>query len=213
MAPKTTPPPASPAAFTRVLVWDTPTRVCYGLLALCFAGAYGTAGLDGWEPMHATLGYTAVGLALFRIVWGFVGTRYARFSESLQSPAAVAKYVAQMPYGWGKRYLGHSPVSAIVAIVFLVLVLVLGATGSMVLGATPSASMAQWHGGVAAVALGLVGLHLAGVVFSSWRAGENLFLTMFHGTQLGHPSEAIDTPRRSVAVFIVAAVSGFWLFQ
>ena len=205
--------PTPPPAFARVLVWDAPTRVCNGLLAVCFAGAYGTAGLEGWESAHATLGYTAGGLALFRIVWGFVGTRYARFSESIQSPAAVARYVAQIPYGWGKRYLGHSPVCAIIAMVFLVLVLVLGATGWMALGASPSASMAQWHGGIAAVALGLVGLHLAGAVLSSWRAGENLFSTILHGTQLGHPSEAIHTPRRSVAVLIVAAVSGFWLYQ
>lgn len=209
MEPNPTPSPA----FARVLIWDEPTRVCHWLLAVCFAGAYWTADLDDWESVHATLGYTASGLALFRIVWGFVGTRYARFSESLQSPAAVARYVVQMPHGWGKRYMGHSPVSSIFVVVILSLALVLGATGWMARDAFSSASIVQLHDGVAYMALGLIGLHMAGVVLSNWRAGESLLLPMLNGTKLGNPSEAIHKTWRSVAVLIIAAVSGFWLYQ
>lgn len=207
------PSPKNPPAFTRVLIWDAPTRVCHWLLAVCFAGAYWTADQDGWASVHATLGYTASGLVVFRIVWGFVGPRYARFSESLQSPSAVARYLVQMQYGWGKRYVGHSPVSAISVVVLLLLVFVLGATGWMAIGASWSTSVAQFHEGVAYMTLGLAGLHIAGLAFSSWRSGENLFLSMVNGTKWGAPSEAIGTTGRGVALLIIAAVSGFWVSQ
>lgn len=207
------PPATTPLYFAKVLVWDAPTRVCHWLLAICFAGAYWTAGQDDWDAVHATLGYTVCGLAVFRIVWGVIGTRYVRFYGSVQSPAAVARYMVQMQHGWGKRYIGYSPLGAIFVLVFLLVALVLGATGWMALSAPSSASMARFHESTAYITLVFVGLHIAGIAFSSWRSGENLLLAMVTGTKLGAPSEAIAKTWRSVALLMMAAVAVFWVLQ
>jgi len=67
---------ASPAA---ILVWDVPVRVFHWLLVVCFAGAYLTSENEEWRLVHVTLGYTMAGLIVFRLVWGFIGSRYARW--------------------------------------------------------------------------------------------------------------------------------------
>ena len=64
-----------------VLVWDAPVRVFHWLMVLSFAGAYLTAESERWRLLHVTLGYTLAGLIVFRLLWGLVGTRHARFSD------------------------------------------------------------------------------------------------------------------------------------
>ena len=73
--------PERGAAIRKVLVWDAPVRVFHWLMVLSFAGAYLTAENERWRLVHVTLGYTMAGLVAFRIVWGLVGTRHARFSS------------------------------------------------------------------------------------------------------------------------------------
>ena len=72
---------ASRAEPRAVLVWDAPLRVFHWLLALCFAGAWLTADSESWRLLHVTLGYTMAGLVAFRVLWGFVGPRHARFAD------------------------------------------------------------------------------------------------------------------------------------
>jgi cytochrome b len=80
-----------------VLIWDAPVRVFHWLMALCFAGAYATAEGESWRLVHVTLGYTLAGLVAFRIVWGFIGTRHARFSSFVKGPQAVTRYCVPFP--------------------------------------------------------------------------------------------------------------------
>lgn len=77
----------------RPLVWDWPTRLFHWLLTLCFAGSWVTAeaGFD-WTEVHFLLGYTTLGLVVFRVVWGLVGPTHARFSGFLKSPRIVLQY-------------------------------------------------------------------------------------------------------------------------
>ena len=71
----------------RVLVWDAPVRVFHWLMVLSFAGAYLTAESERWRLLHVTLGYTMAGLVVFRMLWGLVGTRHARFASFVRGPA------------------------------------------------------------------------------------------------------------------------------
>ena len=74
--------PHAPQAGTRrVLVWDAPVRLFHWLTVLSFAGAYLTAESERWRLLHVTLGYTLAGLVVFRLLWGLVGTRHARFAS------------------------------------------------------------------------------------------------------------------------------------
>lgn len=201
-------------SFGRVLVWDAPTRVFHWLMAACFVGAYLTANQDGWQEAHATLGLTMVGLVIFRILWGFAGTRYARFDVFLDGPEATVKYLLQLPHGWGKRYLGHSPIDGLLVLLTLLLTLAASASGWVTRSNSASGSVAATlHEGIAHAMLVIVGLHLVAVALGSWRSGENLTHSMFNGTKLGSADEAIQDARRNVAIALVAAVVAFWWYQ
>ncbi|WP_445370736.1 cytochrome b/b6 domain-containing protein [Methylomonas sp. HW2-6] len=106
-----------------VAVWDIFVRVFHWSLVAAFAVAYVTS--EEENPWHIYAGYTVLGLISARLVWGFVGGRYARFSQFVRSPAAVLRYVSQLRQGTAPRYLGHNPlggwmVLALLATLFVV---------------------------------------------------------------------------------------------
>ena len=78
---------------TGILVWDLPVRLFHWLLAVAILGAWVThkmgTGAFGW---HRWFGYASLVLVAFRVVWGFVGPRHARFTDFLRGPAAVWRY-------------------------------------------------------------------------------------------------------------------------
>lgn len=199
--------------FQRVLVWDAPTRVFHWLMAVCFAGACLTAPQDDWRTVHVMLGYTMGGLVVFRIVWGFAGTRYARFASFVGGPRAIVNCLRKMPHGWGRRHIGHSPAGALLIIALLLLTLVVGASGWAVSNAPVAGWLNDLHEGAALAMLTVVGAHIAGVIFGSWRAGENLVLSMIDGLKRGLAGEAIRSAWHSVALLIVAGVLAFWWYQ
>jgi len=80
----------------RILVWDVPTRVFHWTLALSFAGAYLTAESERYRDIHLALGYLLLGMIAFRLVWGFVGTAYARFAAFAFKPAEVVQYMRSL---------------------------------------------------------------------------------------------------------------------
>lgn len=96
---------ASPATATpeTVKVWDPLVRLFHWSLAALFAIAFATG--EHLERVHILVGYGVLGLIAFRIIWGLVGTRDARFSDFVCSPGAVMAYLRDMIAGRAKRYL------------------------------------------------------------------------------------------------------------
>src|SRR5574340_421185 len=97
----------------RILVWDVPTRVFHWLLVLTFAGAFLTAESERNRDSHVVLGYTLLGLIAFRLLWGFFGTRYARFRSFLFKPGEIAAYVRSLFKGRPAHYVGHNPAGSL----------------------------------------------------------------------------------------------------
>ena len=93
----------------RILVWDLPTRAFHWLLAVSFAGAFLTAESERCRDIHVTLGYTMLGLVAFRLVWGLVGTRYARFSSFPLGLRNVMRYFRSLLTRSPQHYPGHNP--------------------------------------------------------------------------------------------------------
>jgi len=93
----------------RILVWDVPTRVFHWLLAASFAGAFITADSEKWRDVHVALGYIMVALIAFRVVWGFVGTHYARFSSFAFGPGKVVAYLKSLLTRTPEHHVGHNP--------------------------------------------------------------------------------------------------------
>ena len=95
-----------------ILVWDWPVRVFHWSLALCVFISFFTGESERYSLLHQTLGYAAAGLLGFRLVWGFSGTRYARFSQFVRGPRAVLAYLKSIRQGIPSHDVGHNPVGA-----------------------------------------------------------------------------------------------------
>jgi cytochrome b len=115
------------SAPNEVKVWDPLVRIFHWSLVTAFAIAY----LSGDEEsrLHELAGYAVLGLVTIRIVWGFVGTRHARFRDFVYRPSAVAAYARDMSAGKAKRYLGHNPLGGAMIVALLIALLATGATG------------------------------------------------------------------------------------
>jgi cytochrome b len=164
-----------------IRIWDPLVRLFHWSLVISFFGAY-LLGEDG-GLLHQALGYAALGLVAFRMVWGLIGSRYARFSEFIPSPARLNGYVRDVLARKEARYLGHNPAGAVMIVALLLAVIGTGATGWLM--TTDAYWQSEWveeiHEALAGGTLALVGLHVAGVIFSSLRHRENLVRAMISG--------------------------------
>lgn len=204
---------ASPAELQRIRVWDAPTRVFHWLMVLSFAGAYLTAESERWRLVHVSLGYTLAGLVVFRLVWGLVGTRHARFASFVRGPAAVAQYLRSLVAGRPEHHTGHNPAGALAVLGLLGLGALVTLSGWAAYNDLFGEVFEEVHEGVANGMLALVGLHVGAVVASSWLHRENLVRGMVTGIKLGHADEAVRRPWRPLAALLLAAVLGFWAWQ
>ena len=205
--------PADTPARSSVLVWDAAVRVFHWLMVVCFAGAYLTSESETWRLLHVTLGYTMAGLVVFRIVWGFVGTRHARFSSFIRGPKAVVRYLRTLLSRQPEHHTGHNPAGALAIVGMLALTASIAATGWATYNDMAGEWVAELHEGVSTAMLVLVGLHLAAVVVSGWLHKENLARAMLSGRKVATPGEGIRSPWWIVAVLLLSAVLGFWYLQ
>jgi cytochrome b len=201
------------SAEARILVWDAPVRVFHWLMVLSFVGAYLTAESERWRLVHVTLGYTMLGLIAFRLVWGFIGSRYARFSEFVRGPAAVARYLASLVRGRPERHTGHNPAGALAILALLVMALAVVATGWASYEQAAGEWLEELHEVAANLMLAVVFVHVAAVAVSSWLHRENLVGAMIGGRKPGSPQDAIRSVWRSLAALMLVAVLGFWAYQ
>jgi cytochrome b len=163
-----------------IRVWDPLVRVFHWALAASFLGAFL---VERPRDLHETLGYVALGAVAIRLVWGFVGSAHARFADFVPSPGGLFRYLGAAIQGREARFLGHNPAGGAMVVALLAMV-ALTATSGWLMG-TDRFFGENWledlHQGSANVGLTLVGLHLAGVVWESWRHRENLVAAMFTG--------------------------------
>jgi cytochrome b len=190
---------------TAVRVWDLPTRVFHWVLAASLVGSVVTAQIGGNAMVwHFRLGYLALGLLVFRLVWGFAGGRWSRFSSFVFGPAALLRYLRGRPQPGDRFEVGHSPLGALSVFALLgVLALQVG-TGLFaddeianvgplnryISGAT-AGMLTGWHKDWGApLLLGLVVLHIAAILFYRLARGKDLIRPMLGGDK---PLPA-DTP-------------------
>lgn len=193
----------------RTLVWDLPTRAFHWLLALAFAGAYATSESERLRDVHMLLGYTAFGLVGFRLLWGVVGTRYARFSALPLSPAAVLGYLKSLAKLSPRHYFGHNPAGSWAIVGMLLLIAALGATGWAQAVEVGPEWLEDLHEGLANTMLALVAAHVAAVLLSSALHRENLPRAMLTGYKPGAGPGAAGS-RWAVALLLVGLVGAFW---
>lgn len=198
--------PGAPGAPGRVRVWDPLVRlVHWGVVAL-FAVVWLTS--EASPQAHEIAGYAIAALVAVRLLWGIVGTRYARFAQFVKGRDATMAYIRGMLRGNERRYLGHNPAGAAMIVALLVALSGTAFTGWLIADTTRLAALADLpqivspalaedgngegggdsggvlkdvHGALASLLMWLVVAHVGGVALASWRHHENLARAMVTG--------------------------------
>ena len=124
-----------------IKVWDIAVRGFHWSLVGCFAIAFISA--EDFRKLHVVFGYSVLFLVLFRVLYGFVGTRYARFSDFLYRPAQIADYLKGLLIGRPKHYIGHNPAGGFMIVILLLSLLFLTFTGLKAYGAKGHGPLAR----------------------------------------------------------------------
>lgn len=163
----------------KVRVWDLVVRSFHWLTAILVLINFTILDEGDW---HEILGYCAVGLLAVRIMWGFVGTRYARFGSFFPTWRRLKDHLNH-PRSTGAEALGHNPLGALMIFNLLAALAAVGLTGHLMTTDRfwGTQLMEDLHAGTVNYLLLSVGIHIAGVLFESWRSRTNLIKAMVTG--------------------------------
>ncbi|MEQ1601814.1 MAG: cytochrome B [Methylophilaceae bacterium] len=195
----------------RILVWDVPTRVFHWAFALSFAGAFLTAETERYRDIHLALGYLFLGLIAFRVIWGFVGTRYARFSAFLFKPIEIFDYLKSLLNRQPRHYVGHNPAGSVAIFLLLGLGLFIGISGVLLDFDIGGEVYEELHELAANLMLAVVVVHIAGVAISSWLHRENLVRSMITGYKDTESEPGIRRAYVWLGVIMATLIAAFLL--
>lgn len=177
-----------------IKVWDIFVRIFHWSLVATFAIAYVTE--EELLSLHVFAGYAVLGLVLLRLVWGFIGTRHARFSDFACRPVEVKAFVLDTVHRRAKRYIGHNPAGGMMIILMLIGLLLTGLSGLGIYAAAESAGplamlaqslspykeiLEEGHEFFANFMVLLIVIHVSGVLVESLIHRENLVKAMWNG--------------------------------
>jgi cytochrome b len=156
-------------------------RVFHWSLVALFVIAYVTG--DEIEKVHIAAAYATAGLLALRIVWGFIGSRHARFGDFVRSPRAALRYIRDTLLLRARRYVGHNPAGGLMVIALIVMLAVTCLTGYLMTTDAywGSEAMEEVHGALANATVALIALHVLGVLAASFEHRENLVKAMVTG--------------------------------
>ncbi len=197
----------------KILVWDLPSRLGHWLLVGGFVVAWLTGDSEVWRYVHAVAGGVVTAVVAFRLTWGLVGTRHARFTDFVRGPKAALGYLMSILSGSPQHHAGHNPAGAFAVLALLVLGLLSGVSGWLVYQDQWGDWLEEVHEFGANLMLLVVFLHLAGVAVGSFTHHENLPRAMVTGMKLGHPEEAIRSSQPIIAVLMLTwiAYAAWWM--
>lgn len=199
-----------------IKLWDLPTRVFHWCLVLCVAGAFTTGWLGGNAMVwHGRFGIAISGLLAFRVVWGFVGSTYARFTQFVRGPAAIRSYLTGQWHGVGHNPLGAFSVLGMLAALSFQVGTGLFANDDIAFNGPLydlaskelSDRLAGLHRVDAWLVLSLVGLHLAAIAFYVRIKKDDLVRPMLTGRREAG-DEAPDATGGGPAPFVIALAIG-----
>ena len=193
----------------RILVWDVPVRIFHWALAASFITAFVTSESEVFRNVHVVSGYLMLALIAFRVMWGFVGTRHARFADFVRGPGSVLKYLRSLVSGAPEHHVGHNPAGALAIILLLLLGVGTVASGWMTFNEIGGDALEELHEGIATTMLAVVVVHVLGVVVSSFLHRENLVRAMLTGYKYGPQHEGIRQRRGIIAIALVAVLGWF----
>jgi len=195
---------------SRQRIWDLPTRVFHWTLALSFFGAYLLAESERVRHIHVMFGYTVLALVVFRLVWGFIGTRYARFSSFAFGPRAVFEHLRGLLRGDGGEHAGHTPAGSWAIWAMLLLALLTAVSGWFTLNEIGGEMFEEVHEVAANAWLLVVFVHVAGVIVSSIMERTNLPRAMLTGYKTLRNAGGEVRNASIIGALMLAGVISFW---
>jgi len=205
-----------------VLVWDWPVRAFHWLIVLLLIGAYLTVEVwpDTFLERHKLIGYTILGLLVFRVLWGFVGGRHARFRSFVRGPGAVLGHIGELGRRNDPGHGGHNPLGALSVLALLLSLFVQVVSGLFngddvlaegplhgIAGPELRSFMGQVHEVNFTVLLVLIGLHVAAILFYALWKGQALVGAMVTGRRRDLGPENAGTAGPLWAVLLCAALA------
>lgn len=202
-------------ATQRIYLWDLPTRLFHWLLLAAFVAAFITGQVGGnlivW---HGRLGVLILALVVFRLVWGLIGSTYARFSQFVAGPGAIARYLRGQWQG-----IGHNPLGALSVMALLALLATQVGTGLFanddiaftgplyaLVDAELSNRLTGVHKFLSDVLLGLVGLHVLAVAYYRRIKKHDLLTPMVTGWKNDAPAHSRSAQGGGIVAFATAAL-------
>ena len=185
-----------------IRVWDLPLRCFHWLLVISIVSAYITSELGGlWLDWHSHGGTFTLALVVFRIIWGFIGSTYARFSSFVPTPTRLRAFFSSTRPG-----IGHNPLGALSIIAILSVILIQAGLGLFAMNdeiefhgplyelvnSTWSERLTAWHSLNFNVLLLLIGMHVSAVAYYTWIQPKTLVTPMITGNTTVGPEVHVD---------------------
>lgn len=200
-------------------IYDLPTRIFHWLFAGSFLTAFTIANTVDDESTnfayHMLAGLVMGFIVLWRILWGFIGSTHARFSDFSLNPHSLLQYGKGVLTGTGRLWAGHNPASSWAAIIMIVLALGLAVTGYLMANGRAGERFEDLHELLANAFIGVVILHVAGVILHTLQHKDALGNSMVTGHKSGlqastqsvssHPIVAM------IAVLLTLSFAGYLL--
>jgi len=191
-----------------VRVWDVPVRVFHWLLVALIIISFTTAQIGGNAMrIHEWSGFTILTLVLFRVLWGFFGSSYARFADFVRHPRHAIEYARALKQGRPSFYAGHNPLGGWMVVILLVCLSVQAGTGLFAnddimtegplydwVSKQTSDLLSRIHKTNFYALLALIAVHVAAALYYLWGKRENLILPLITGRKrLGDARDAADS--------------------
>lgn len=200
----------------RQFVYDLPTRLFHWLFAVFFLTAFVIAKTvdddSSWFNYHSLAGIMLGFLVLLRIVWGFFGTRHARFSGFALKPMDLVQYFKGILSGQKTRRAGHNPASSWAGITMMTLALGLALTGYLMTSGFDKEIFEDVHEVLANSFIIVVALHIAGIILHTIRYQEMIGLSMIDGKKANVDSgQTIGSQKSAFGIILIGLVVAFGL--
>lgn len=199
------------------LVWDIPVRLFHWLLVLAIAAQWFTAEQRGdWLEWHFYIGYFTIGLILYRLIWGVVGTRYAKFTEFFPTPKSLLLWFKDNK----QEYVGHPPLGALMVVLMLTIILIQGVSGLFTTddiftdGPWREVLSSQWqdyadwlHGNVFTVIQVAIAVHIIAALYYFLVKKNNLIWPLISGRKSVPEHQAIRSSKPVIAIVVLLFVA------
>jgi len=212
------------------LIWDLPLRIFHWLFVITIAGAWYTSEQEGeFIEFHMMFGYVAIGLLIFRIFWGVVGPKHARFKQFLPSISTLVNYVKSVKEKKSYYTPGHNPLGSLMVVLMIILISLQAVSGLFIdddifssgpyYGSIAPATekvMSFLHHNVFDIMIISIVLHLLAIAYYWKVKKENLVSPMITGKKNASDVKEVDaitSSRIPLAIIIAIAASLFvyWL--